>query len=96
MSEVTKFCSTIVPITMPSTSAATGKPLRSIMKPSTPNTATSTTAKGLLPMAKAPTAQSSRISGIAAARGARRTWREVRIIMMPSGIIRMLAMMNTM
>ena len=96
ISEVTKLCSTMEPMTRPSTSAATGKPLRSMTKPITPKAATVTTANRFAPVAKAPTAQSSTITGITAARGARRTTVAMRIMTMPSGIMMMFARMNMM
>ena len=86
----------MLPMTMPRTSAATGKPCRSMTKPSTPNTPTINTENGLLPMAKAPTAHSSRMTGITAERGARSTTEARRIMTMPSGIMMMLARMNMM
>ena len=65
-------------------------------KPRHPNTATSTTANRLFPVAKAPTAQSSRITGMIPASGARSTRVAMWIITMPSGIMMMLARMKMM
>jgi len=59
-----------------------------------PKVATVTTPNMLLPMAKEPTAQHSMMMGMMLERGARSTWLASRIMMMPSGIMMMLAMMN--
>ena len=48
----------------------------------------------LLPIANEPTAQHSMMTGMMLERGARSTWLARRIMMMPSGIMMMLAMMN--
>ena len=53
-----------------------------------------TTPNRLLPIANEPTAQHSMITGMMLDRGARSTCTAMRIMMMPNGIMMMLAMRN--
>jgi hypothetical protein len=91
-----KCSSSMVPSTTPRMVGATGKPQRSMKNATTPATSITVTPNRLLLIAKLPTTQNSRISGISTAAGICRMRLATLIAIHPSGSIRSCASMKTM
>src|SRR4029453_7817083 len=93
--DVMKFSSSMPPRTTPGTPGAIGKPFSSSTNAITPATSITVTSNAVLLMANDPTTQKSMMTGISTVRGTLRICFDTLMHHQPSGIMMMLAMMNS-